>query len=323
MRASRLVSLLLLLQSHGRMTAERLAAELHVSVRTVYRDVDALAAAGVPLYGEAGHDGGYRLVDGYHTRLTGLTGDEAEALFLTGLPGPAADLGLGAVLAAAELKLRAALPDAARDRADALRRRFHLDPAAWYADGPPPPEHLPAVVAAVWARHPLRLRYRRWAAPQTVIRTVRPYGLALKAGAWYLVADTARGLRTYRVSQISRATALTGTFAPPADFDLATHWQDYLTAFDARRHRAEATLLLTPEIMPRLPDLLEPAVARAAHATATPHPDGRLHVTVPIESDSHARETLLPLGAHAEVLSPATLRLAMATEASALARRYS
>ncbi|WP_033338247.1 helix-turn-helix transcriptional regulator [Catenuloplanes japonicus] len=322
MRASRLVSLLLLLQSHGRLTADRLAAELGVSVRTVYRDVEALSAAGVPVYGEPGHDGGYRLVDGYRTRLTGLTGDEAEALFLTGLPGPAADLGLGAVLAAAELKLRAALPDAARTRADALRQRFHLDPSAWYADGPPPPEHLPAVADAVWERRPLRLRYRRWAAPQTVTRTVRPYGLVLKAGAWYLLADGRHGVRTYRVSQIARVTVLDGTFAVPAEFDLALSWRAYLDAFDVRRHRDHARVLLTPKILDRLADLLEPAVVRAARASAEAASDGRWHVTIPIESHQHARETLLRLGAHAEVLAPATLRAAMAAEATALARRY-
>src|SRR5689334_17551198 len=121
MRASRLVSLLLLLQNRGRMTAEELAEELEVSVRTIYRDVEALMAAGIPLYGAAGHEGGYRLVEGYRTRLTGLTGPEAEALFLTGLPAAAAELGLGAELAASQLKLSAALPAEHRARADRMR----------------------------------------------------------------------------------------------------------------------------------------------------------------------------------------------------------
>src|SRR5882724_8126013 len=143
MRASRLVSLLLLLQTRDRMTAQELADELVVSVRTVYRDVESLSTAGIPVYGEAGHDGGYRLLDGYRTRLTGLTVAEAESLFLTGIPAAAADLGLGAAVTAAQLKLMAALPAELRDRAGQVAERFHLDAPSWYRDA----EHVPHLTA--------------------------------------------------------------------------------------------------------------------------------------------------------------------------------
>ncbi|CAM5330213.1 hypothetical protein SALBM217S_00326 [Streptomyces griseoloalbus] len=141
MRADRLLTLLLLLQNRGRMTAPQLAAELEVSVRTVYRDVEALGASGVPVRTERGPQGGFRLVEGYRTRLTGLTDAEAGSLVLAGLPGPAGELGLGAVLASAQLKVEAALPDGLADQARRVRERFHLDAPAWLPDADPVP-HL-------------------------------------------------------------------------------------------------------------------------------------------------------------------------------------
>src|SRR5580698_5652939 len=161
MRASRLVSIILLLQARGRMTAAQLARELEVSVRTVYRDVESLHEAGIPLYGDAGHRGGYQLIDGYRTRLTGLSADEAQALPLAGLPGPAAELGLGSVLAAAQLKLLAALPPGVGEQVGRVQARFHLDAPGWYGQADEVPL-LPVVARAVWHGQVLRVRYRRW-----------------------------------------------------------------------------------------------------------------------------------------------------------------
>jgi predicted DNA-binding transcriptional regulator YafY len=321
-RASRLVSTLLLLQARGRMTAAELAAELEISVRTVYRDIEALSASGVPVYGEAGHDGGYRLVGGYRTRLTGLTSGEAEALWLAGLPAAAADLGLGPMLATAELKLAAALPAEQRTQAGAIRQRFHLDSANWYADSDPAPA-LPDVVDAVWRQRRIRVHYRRWAHPQQVVRTVDPYGLVLKAGRWYLVAAAKSGIRTYRISQMGSVEVLESGFERPGDFDLAEHWADYLTDFDARRHTGEAVLALSPRLLAQLPDLVEPTIARAAQDTAQP-PDaaGRIRVTIPIESVELAAGMVLRLGAEAEVVAPVELRTYLAEAVATLARAY-
>ncbi|MEV6117775.1 WYL domain-containing protein [Streptomyces sp. NPDC052109] len=322
MRASRLLSALLLLQTRGRMTALQLAEELEVSVRTVYRDMESLAAAGVPLYGDPGHDGGYRLIDGFRTRLTGLTREEAEALTLAGLPGPAADLGLGTVLATAQLKLTAALPAELRDRAGEIRRRFHLDTSAWYAEADATP-HLATVTEAVWRQRRIRVRYRRWKAPQEATRTLDPYGLVLKSGRWYLVAARQGRVRTYRVSQILRAQVLQDGFERPRDFDLAAQWRSYLADFDARRLRGTAVVRLTPRLLAQLPDLLEPAVARAAQDSAgPPGPDGRVQAAIPVESPDHAVGMLLRLGAEAEVTAPPELRALMTRTITALADTY-
>jgi predicted DNA-binding transcriptional regulator YafY len=321
-RAARIVQLLLLLQTRGRLTAVQLAEELEVSVRTVYRDVEALHAAGVPLYGQAGHAGGYRLVDGYRTRLTGLTENEAESLFLTGLPGPAHELGLGAEVAAAWLKLTASLPPELRDRATRIQQRFHLDAPSWYAE----PDDTPALAAAadaVWRERRIHVHYHRWREPTDVERTLDPYGLVLKAGRWYLVAASAR-ISTYRVSQIRSLTVLDEDFQRPAGFDLAAFWQSYLADFDARRHADTATIRISPALRDRLVEAVEPAIHRAVEATASPpDPHGWVTATVPIENLNHAQRTFLGFGADVEVLGPPALRARITEAVTALATTYS
>ncbi|MFF9815138.1 helix-turn-helix transcriptional regulator [Streptomyces sp. NPDC014006] len=306
MRASRLVTLLLLLQNRGRMTAQQLAEELEVSVRTVYRDVEALGAAGIPLYGAAGHAGGYRLVDGYRTRLTGLTADEAQAAFLAALPGAADDLGLGEALATAQLKLRAALPAQLREHAGRIRERFLLDAPGWYSDTDRTP-HLAQVAAAVWEGRATLVRYRRWRAPEEIERRVEPYGLVLKAGRWYLVAGGPSGIRTYRVDQILGLRPLE-EFAVPDGFDLATYWNGYVADFRARLQTGEALVRLTSEGARRL--------------GVTPTSGGWTEARVPIESIDHAHGEFLRLGTDIEVMAPAELRDRIAATVRTLAARY-
>ncbi|MEV7420632.1 WYL domain-containing protein [Streptomyces sp. NPDC089919] len=320
MRAGRLLSLLLLLQNRGRLTADELAAELEVSVRTVYRDVQALAAAGVPVYGEAGHAGGYALLDGYRTRLTGLTTDEAQTLFLAGLPGPAAELGLGSVLAAAELKLEAALPVPMQEEVRRIRARFHLDAPGWYRRGDEVP-HLPAVAAAVWQRRPLLVRYRRWRAPQEVERRLEPYGIVLKAGRWYLVARAGTDLRTYRIGQILALEELAGTFEPPAGFDLAGHWQEHTARLQERLWQGAAEIRISPEGIEKLREFAPSAVLDGVER-GEPRADGWYRAVIPVESPAHAEAELLRLGPHVEVLGPPALRERVAATVRALAARY-
>ncbi|WP_328552546.1 helix-turn-helix transcriptional regulator [Streptomyces sp. NBC_00358] len=313
MKSSRLLSVLLLLQTRGRLTAAQLAEELEVSVRTVYRDVEALSAAGVPLYGDAGHAGGYRLLDGYRTRLTGLTTEEAEALFLAGAPGPAAELGLGSVLAAAQLKVRAALPRELREHADRVSGRFHLDAPGWYADADETP-HLSAVADAVWNCRVLHVRYRRWREPTDVERRLEPYGLVLKAGRWYVVA--APGPRTYRVDQILELAPSGDGFTRPDGFDLAAYWTAYQRDFHDRLHRAEAVVRIAPGTR------LSGSAAQAVAANGLTEADGWTRATVPIESEEQAHDDFLRLGTAVEVLGPPGLRARLAGTVAELARRY-
>ncbi len=261
MRASRLLSLLLLLQTRGRLTAGELARELEVSVRTIYRDVESLSAAGVPVYSDRGPTGGYQLLDGYRTRLTGLTPDEAESLFLAGMPGPAAELGLGTVLATAQLKLLAALPPELQSRAGRIGERFHLDAPGWFHEGERLP-HLATVADAVWNQRRLHVRYQRWRGE--VERTLDPLGLVLKAGAWYLVARASGQLRTYRASRILELDVLDERFERPDDFDLATFWDTWSEQFQRRLYRYEVTVRLSPRGLQLLPYLFNQIAAREA-----------------------------------------------------------
>jgi predicted DNA-binding transcriptional regulator YafY len=320
MRASRLLSLLLLLQTRGRMTAPALAEELEVSVRTVYRDVEALSAAGVPVYADRGPLGGYQLLDGYRTRLNGLTGEEASSLFLAGLPGPAAELGLAEVAAAAELKLLAALPPEPRSQAARMRERFHLDVPGWYRGSDDVP-FLTDVAEAVWEDRVLRLRYRRWG-PAEVDRVVHPYGLILKGGSWYLAAACSGEVRTYRVGRILEAELLDERFERPADFDLRSFWREFAADFATRMYTGHAVIRLAPGMESLLRYTIGDDVTDEALAAGIPDSDGWTRITIPVESHRHARWQLLRLGASVEVLEPAELRDLMTTTVSELVAVY-
>ncbi|MCF3180493.1 WYL domain-containing protein [Streptomyces polychromogenes] len=323
MRADRLLSLLLLLQSRGRMTAPELAAELEVSVRTVYRDVEALGASGVPVCVDRGPAGGYRLMDGYRTRLTGLTDAEAGSLFLAGAPGPARDLGLGAVVATARLKLEAALPAALADRARLVQDRFHLDAPAWFRDADPVP-HLAEVARAVWEQRTLRAEYRRWSG-ELRLRELHPLGLVLKGGIWYLVAgvaSTAGSPRTYRVSRLLAVAETGGTFERPAGFDLAAHWEESSRRLEAALHRETALLRISPRAQRLLPMQFGAPGARALEGAGPPDAEGWVEVELSVESRAVAVGDLLRLGAEAEVLGPPELRAAVAEAVGVLAARY-
>lgn len=319
MRASRLVNLLLLLQTRGGMTAAELAAELEVSIRTVHRDVEALSASGVPIYAERGPHGGVRLVDGYRTRLTGMTADEAEALFLSGLPGPAAELGLGTVVAAARLKVLAALPPELRARASRLVERFHLDAAAWFRTGEPVP-HLARLSEAVWSTRRLRVGYER--GDVTVERVLEPLGLVLKAGVWYIVAVSDGQVRTYRASRVTAAEPLDERFERPPGFDLAAFWAESSAAYERDVPRVEVTIRIAPDQLERLADEVGSRAVQDAERLDEPDPEGWLRLRLRLDWPGEVPARLLAVGADVEVLAPEETRLRVVRLARAVAERY-
>jgi predicted DNA-binding transcriptional regulator YafY len=317
MRASRLVTLLLLLQTRGRQTAAELARELEVSERTVHRDVDALSEAGVPIYAERGPHGGVQLVEGYRTRLTGMTADEAEALFLSGLPGPAAELGLGTVVTAARLKVLAALPGELRARASRLVERFFLDAAGWFHGAEPVP-HLSALAESVWESRRVTISYQR--GDRRVERRIEPLGLVLKAGTWYVVAASDGQLRTYRASRVAAATLSEERFERPPDFDLAAYWAESSAAYEREVPRIAVVVRVAPNRVAELGDFVGSAAASNAEALPEPDPDGWARLRLYVDWPEEAPGRLLALGGDLEVLDPPGVRerlVALASEALA------
>jgi predicted DNA-binding transcriptional regulator YafY len=303
MRATRLVSLLLLLQMRGQLTAQELAGHFDVSVRTIHRDVESLAAAGVPVEAVRGPAGGYRLAGGYRTKLTGLTAEEAEALFVA--PAPAAELGLGGVLANARLKILAALPGELQERAGRAGRYFHLDTRRWFRAEDTVP-HLPTIAAATWQGRRLATRYRE--GRRVVRRTLDPLGLVLKGGAWYLVARRSVGMRVYRVSRFASVRMRDDRFERPDDFDLAEYWEEWSRNFEASVRRVEVTIRASEHVRRLLPEELRG--------------DGGVYV-VGFDSLEDAFRELLKFGADAEVIEPVELRARIAAAAREVVAIYS
>ncbi|MEU5741800.1 WYL domain-containing protein [Streptomyces tendae] len=325
MRAARLIKMVLLLQSRPTMTAAELARELEVSERTVTRDAQALSEAGVPVYAERGRAGGYRLVGGYRTRLTGLARGEAEALFLSGVPGALREMGLEDAASAARLKVSAALLPSLRDASRTAAQRFHLDAPNWFRE-PETPELLPAMADAVWDDRRVAARYRR--GTDEVVRELEPYGLVLKAGVWYVCARVAGAagdgpFRVYRIDRFTAVEAGEERFTRDDDFDLPAFWAERAEQFARSILRAEVVVRLSERGVRALPYAVDALAAREALAAAgAPDAEGRLTVTLPVESEDVAHTQLRALGPEVEVLAPAALRVRFARDARRLAGLY-
>lgn len=302
MRADRLISILLLLQAHDRVTARELARRLEVSERTIHRDMEALGKAGIPVTAERGTGGGWSLVDGYQTRLTGLNEEEIHSLFLSSPARLLADLGLNQAAESALAKLLAALPTMYRADAEFIRQRIYVDIAGWH----PKEEdisNLPALQQAIWGERKIWLHYRR--SEGTIIeRLVDPLGLVAKGRTWYLVAAVDADIRTYRVSRIFDVGQTDQLSVRPPDFDLVTYWQQSMTEFVASLPTYPTVLRIAPGLLPRL------QAWRFARIDRVEPPDnaGWIQVQISFEIVEEACEYVLGCGTQAEVIDPPELR---------------
>jgi predicted DNA-binding transcriptional regulator YafY len=322
MRADRLLSMLMLLQARGRMTAQQLAEELEVSERTIYRDINALSAAGVPVYGDRGPEGGYALLESYRTNLTGLTEDEVRALFMLSIPAPLNELGVSQELKAALLKLSAALPDTRRRDEERVRQRIHLDSTWWFQDEEPVP-HLQTVYEAVWQDRKLHIAYRQpFGTPIEIERLVAPYGLVAKAGVWYLVYARSGRLRARRVARLIDARISSESFVRPADFDLAAFWKTWCAEFEKNRPHYPVTVRVAPSLVPELYKYFGHRIRAEIAAAKPPDAEGWLTVELPFETLAGARDRLLSLGGAVEVLEPEALRKSVLDFATQIVALY-
>ncbi len=320
MRADRLLSLMMLLQNRRQMTAEELATELEVSKRTIYRDINALSIAGVPVYANGGPGGGYALLDSYRTTLTGLNENEIQALFMLTIPGPISDLGVSRQLKTAVLKLTSSFADEHHEHANYLRQRLHLDAASWFQTDEPEP-HLKTVQKAVWQDCQLILSYRRSNSAMSE-RTISPYGLVAKASIWYLVAATEQGMRVYRVSRIKAVQMTQMRFTRPQDFDLAEFWVGWVTRYKTSLPKYPVTLRIGPDLVPVLHYILgNNAVALVEQSQ--PDSEGWRIIDYTFERVEEAQAYVLGMGASVDIIAPEELRIRVVKLAKDVVAHYS
>ncbi|MGY2009911.1 helix-turn-helix transcriptional regulator [Nocardia gipuzkoensis] len=320
MRADRLVSLVLLLRRHGRLSAATLARELEVSTRTVLRDIEALSAAGVPVYAERGRHGGFALLPGFQTELTGLNHDEALALLVAGSRRGAQAFGLGSALASAMRKVVDALPESYRATATGAAQRLLIDPETDLFSRPLVAEEVPDAIVtevrrAVFAGHKLRIHYA--AVDQTPKwRTVDPIGLVTVRDQGYLLATRSGADRTYRLSRVLAAEELPELAQRPDRIDLDRAWQERSTQFRTGGDQVTVLVRVDPA---RRDELVGTALAVRAEKTDA---DGRLRLEVTFQDPRHAEWALWQLATDAEALAPQWLRISLRNRAAAIATCY-
>jgi predicted DNA-binding transcriptional regulator YafY len=320
MRADRLLSLLMLLQARGRMTARTLAEVLEVSERTIYRDIEALTIAGVPVYGEAGPEGGYALLDSYRTSLTGLTEGEVRALFMLSIPAPLAELGISQTLKAALLKLSAALSDSQRHEEERVHQRFYLD-ATWWHQAEADLPHLQTLQQAVWQDRRLYLTYRPLMQVE-IEQLVDPYGLVAKAGVWYLVYACHERVQARRVSGLVATRLADDHFIRPPTFNLTAFWQAWCAERERSHSGYPVLVRVAPDFIPALPIYFGNSIRARLAEAGPPDEIGWLTLELCFESLEAARSRLLSFGRSVQVLEPEALRLSLVDFAEQIVALY-
>jgi predicted DNA-binding transcriptional regulator YafY len=317
MRADRLLSILLLLQAHGRLSARSLAERLEVSERTVHRDMEALAMAGVPVWAQAGRRGGWSLSDDYRTDLTGLTEAELRSLVVAGAPEVLRGLGLGEAFDRAITKVLATLPTTRREAASAARSYLHVDPTGWRRTEDAAP-WLPTIDDALRRGRRIAIEYERAADRAVVARTVDPVGLVAKGSVWYLVAAVDGQPRTYRASRIRQVEVLDAPSDRPADLDLAAYWAAARESFQAALPAIDWEMRCSPRVIDRVR-----LGWRFARLVEEDPPDADGWVTGRFRADSVevAVECALGLGADGEILGPPDIAARVVAGAEAVVAR--
>jgi predicted DNA-binding transcriptional regulator YafY len=320
MRADRLLTILLLLQARGRMTAQELAERLEVSERTIYRDLQALSQAGIPVYAEAGTGGGYSLIEQYQTRLTGFTKSEVRALAPSQSPGPLHDLGLGSALEGAFLKLEAVLSPHWQGDMDAVKRSIHLDSTGWLWTKEPVP-FLPLLNEALWLGQKVEVEYRRHDG-QIRQRVIDPYGFVAKSTVWYLIGAVDNQIRMFRVSRVCAARLLAETSQRPRDFDVRVYWETWNRTLEASYTPYVVRLRLAPEGIQRLFEIADETVRTSMREEPTGDDQGWRLISMTFSSLLHARTVAMGVGDLLEVLEPLELRNAIRAQARQIVARY-
>ena len=313
MRADRLVSIMLLLQAHERMTAAQLAEKLEVSERTILRDMDALSTAGIPVAAERGAGGGWRLIEGYRTRLTGLTAEEVQSLFFARPPDMLAELGLKEASQSAWLKLWASLGENAQEQATFVRQRILVDSRGW-RDASQALSALPKLIEALWGNRQARFEYES-ALHETGERLVHPLGLVAKGSTWYLIASRNGEFRTYRVSRMGNVVVEVGAAVRPAGFELERYWEESSTQFRDHLPEVNATYLIDPKILRWIR-------YKGWRLVEQVDEGDRIRVRLRFDSEEEVVQLALAHGADIELVEPAALRLVVRETARGTVAKY-
>ncbi|GHO56831.1 helix-turn-helix transcriptional regulator [Ktedonobacter robiniae] len=320
MRADRLLTILLLLQARGRMTAQELAERLEVSVRTMYRDLQALSQAGIPIYADAGTGGGYALVEQYQTRLTGFTKSEVRALAPSQSGGPLHDLGLGSALEAAFLKLEVVLSPHWQGDIDTVKRSIHLDSTGWLWAHEPVP-FLPLLNEALWLGQKVEVDYSRHDG-QIRQRIIDPYGLVAKSTIWYLIGAVDGQIRIFRVSRVREARRLSESSQRPREFDVRVYWETWKHTLEAKYTPYVVRLRLAPEGIQKLFERVDETVRTSMREEPIDDDQGWHLISMTFHSLLHAQAVVLGMGNLLEVLEPLELREAIRAQAQQIVALY-